>query len=72
VSSFKKRVSEKDYPKKIAISGEYLEKNHHVSLQFKGSHRKKEWTMDLCLNLFAEQVLTMLDRIESKSTMGAS
>lgn len=43
---------------------EYLDNDVHVSIQFKGRYKKQNWTMDICLDLFAEHVLSMLDKLE--------
>jgi len=34
------------------------------TVQFKGTYQGKNWTLDLCMEVFAESVLRLLDRIE--------
>ena len=41
-----------------------IEPDVKITFQFKGVHRNKAWTLDICLDLFAEAVLKLLDEIE--------
>jgi hypothetical protein len=41
-----------------------LEKDEKITFQLKGSNREKLWTLNLCLELFTEIVLKMVDEIE--------
>lgn len=50
---------------------ELLEHDVKLTFQFKGSHYRRGWTLDLCLELFTESVLSLLDRIESQSPPAA-
>ena len=37
-------------------------------MQLKGTYRKKEWTLDISLELFTEAVLNFLDKLENEHT----
>lgn len=50
---------------------ELLEHDVKLTFQFKGSHYRQGWTLNLCLVLFTESVLNLLDRIESQSPPAA-
>ena len=41
-----------------------LYKDAKITFQLKGTNRKKAWTLNLCLELFAELILMVLDKIE--------
>lgn len=41
--------------------------DNRIAFQLKGKHGKKAWTLDLCLELFSEAVLILLDEIEAKT-----
>ena len=41
-----------------------LEKDEKISFQLKGSSRDKLWTLNLCLELFTEIILKLVDEIE--------
>ena len=38
----------------------------HETFQLKGTKNKRSWTLGLCLDLFAETILKLLDKIESE------
>nr|WP_319491062.1 hypothetical protein [uncultured Desulfobacter sp.] len=63
------KIIHADSVTKPIISNEHLDKDHHVCIQFKGKHHKRFWTMDICLDLFAEHVLSMLDKLENEREM---
>ena len=44
----------------------HVEEKIHETIQLKGTKNKKRWTVDLCLDLFAEEILKLLDKIERK------
>jgi hypothetical protein len=41
-----------------------LEPEVKIAFQFKGTNRKEAWTLNLCLDLFTERVLSILDEME--------
>ncbi len=44
-----------------------IEKDEKISFQLKGTHRKTLWTLNLCLELFTEFILRIVDEIEFNS-----
>jgi hypothetical protein len=58
------KIIHADTVTKPIVPGGLLESDVKISFQLKGTNRKKNWTLNLCLDLFAESVLAILDEIE--------
>lgn len=43
-----------------------LEPDEYITIQLRGTNRKVGWTLNLCIERFAELILKTLDRIENK------
>jgi hypothetical protein len=60
------KIIHADSVSKSALIKEFMPKDVKNTIQLKGKLGKKNWTLDLCLELFAEKMLMILDEIEEK------
>ena len=59
------KIVHADSVTKPAFPEGLLDRDVKIPFQLKGMNRKNTWTMNLCLDLFAETVLTLLDEVDN-------
>jgi len=62
------KIIHADTVTKPIFPSNFISGDTKMSFQLKGKHGKKAWTLDLCLELFAEDILLLLDGIEAENT----